>query len=127
MHQLLLLRSHSDFAELKASSRLQEALERVITQRLLSGRFKLENLAEALDMPVRTLQLRLEHQGLNYRSVLDKVRLGLAQNYLKDPDLPMIKIAEFLGYSEQSPFQKAFKRWTGKTPGEYRKRATELQ
>ncbi|HCB38720.1 MAG TPA: AraC family transcriptional regulator, partial [Gammaproteobacteria bacterium] len=45
----------------------------------------------------------------------------LARHYLNDPNMSLVDVAFLLGFSEQSPFTKAFKRWTGETPGEYRR------
>ena len=52
---------------------------------------------------------------------MDTVRRELAERYLAEPTLDLTDLAFLLGYSEQSAFQRAFKRWTGQTPGEYRR------
>ena len=127
MHRLLLLKTQSDIVDLKSASGLQETLQRTIAQHLLCGRIRLEHLAETLNMPIRTLQHRLREQNVSYRTLLDKVRLQLARQYLSDPALSIVQVAELLGYSEQSPFQNAFKRWSGVTPGDYRKSIVKEQ
>jgi AraC-like DNA-binding protein len=96
-------------------------LRNAIIQQLSRGGVALEHIAEQLNVPARTLQHQLEHNGTSFRKLLDEIRLELAQIYLKDQNMSLADIAFLLGYSEQSPFSKAFKRWTGQTPGEYRK------
>ena len=54
------------------------------------------------------------------------LRQALALGYVRDPGLSLLDIAYLLGFSEQSAFQRAFKRWTGATPGDYRRQGTEV-
>ena len=73
-------------------------------------------------MTTRTLQLKLKEEGTSFRKLQDEVRKELAIGYLKDGNDSICEIALLLGFSDQSAFQHAFKRWTGKTPGEYRQK-----
>ena len=57
---------------------------------------------------------------------MDDLRQALALGYVRDPGLSLLDIAYLLGFSEQSAFQRAFKRWTGATPGDYRRQETEV-
>ena len=121
-HRILLTQAQSQFEALNAEHRGQQRLRDAITRRLTNGGVTLEQLAEDLGLAPRTLQYQLEASGTSYRQLLDEVRTELACFYLRDPDMALVDVAFLLGYSEQSPFTKAFKRWTGETPGEYRKR-----
>ncbi|MDE2422507.1 MAG: AraC family transcriptional regulator [Gammaproteobacteria bacterium] len=67
------------------------------------------------------LKERLAERGLSFRGFVDDLRQALAVGYIRDPNLSLVDIAYLLGFSEQSAFQRAFKRWTGMTPGDYRK------
>ncbi|HRH73817.1 MAG TPA: helix-turn-helix domain-containing protein, partial [Zoogloea sp.] len=58
--------------------------------------------------------------GLSYRGLLEKTRYELALRYLDDPRKSVTEITFLLGFSEQSAFTRAFKRWNGKAPSEYR-------
>jgi AraC-like DNA-binding protein len=58
-----------------------------------------------------------------FDAILDEFRRDLALRYLADPKIAVTEVAYLLGYSEPSPFHRAFKRWTGVTPTEARKRA----
>jgi AraC-like DNA-binding protein len=72
---------------------------------------------------VRTLQRRLDARGLTWQQLLDQTRAGLAREYLRDRSLSLGDIALLLGFSEQSAFNRAYRRWTGTTPRRARARA----
>lgn len=79
-----------------------------------------EDVAEALHMSVQTLRRRLKDEGLTYQELKDQMRRDSAVYYLERGDLSIQEIAEHLGFSESSTFHRAFKKWTGITPGAYR-------
>jgi AraC-like DNA-binding protein len=91
-----------------------------IVQLMAHGGLNLARTAKALGVSARTLQRQLKQQGLSFAEVLDDTRRGLAVEYLKDRENTLTEIAFLLGYSEVSAFNRAFKRWTGKTPMAYR-------
>ncbi len=91
-----------------------------ISRNLVKGVPAIETVAEHMKMHVRTLQRRLGDQHLTYKQVVDDVRCSLALQHIRDPKLSLLDIAFLLGFAEQSSFQRAFKRWTGKPPGQYR-------
>ena len=71
-------------------------------------------------MSPRTLQRRLADEGARFHDLVDELRRELALEYVRDRRRPLGEIAYLLGYAELSPFLRAFKRWTGKTPSELR-------
>lgn len=87
------------------------------------GETTLADVARKLKLSERSLQRRLSDEGETFDALLDRVRRDLALRYLADPKIAVAEIAFLLGYSEPSPFHRAFKRWTGKTPSEMRKQA----
>lgn len=97
-------------------------LEWVLAQGLEQGRFTLQQTAEAVNLAPRTLQVRLQAQGLSFREVLDRVRHRMAEHHLGNLGLPLATVSARLGFADQSAFQHAFKRWTGQSPGEFRRR-----
>jgi len=97
-----------------------------LLQKLTSGEPSAQALAQALGMSRRTLQRKLSALGLSYKSVLDATRHDLALRYLDDPERSIIDITFQLGFSEQSAFTRAFKRWSGATPTAYRAALREL-
>jgi len=91
-----------------------------LLQQLTSGEPSEQELASALGMSRRTLQRRLGDLGLTYKGVVDGTRYELALRYLDDPERSVTDITFLLGFSEQSAFTRAFKRWSGKAPTAYR-------
>jgi AraC-like DNA-binding protein len=90
--------------------------------RLLKGEAPtLSAVADCLHLGVRTLQLKLKETGHTYQQLLDAVRNDLAQRHLREPHLSTTDIAFLLGYSEPSVFVRSFKKWTGQTPGAFRR------
>ena len=106
-------------------SKAQQWTEQVaanIRQTLMQGeKPQLSSTAETLHISTRQLQNKLNEEGSSYQEVLDETRKLMALDYLRDPQLSVCQIAFLLGFSEQSTFNHAFKRWTGQTPGMYRK------
>jgi AraC-like DNA-binding protein len=110
-------------ALLDALPRVHSLVDRVrtlLTEELQGGNPSAEHLAACLKMSPRTLARRLAAEGTAHREVLDELRKDLAQRYFSDPDLSVGEVAFLLGFSEPSAFHRAFKRWTGTTPGRYR-------
>lgn len=94
----------------------------VIRELLMAGgRTGVHEVASRLSMGGRTLQTKLRGEGTTLRAVLDEVRRDLAAALLGRPDLALFDVAFALGFSEQSGFNHAFKRWTGLTPSEFRR------
>lgn len=88
---------------------------------LQNGEPSLENLAKYIQVSQRSLQRKLKEEQLSYQSLLDKIRHQLSLVYIQQKQLSLTDIAFLLGFSEQSSFQRAFKRWTGQTPGRHRR------
>ncbi|TPV96888.1 MAG: AraC family transcriptional regulator [Myxococcales bacterium FL481] len=78
-------------------------------------------VAEALGMHPKTLSRRLRAEGTGYQRLLNQLRQRLAERYLMQPDLTVSQVATRLGYSENSTFCRAFKRWTGHPPQAFRR------
>lgn len=95
-------------------------VETAIIQNLLSGKTDIETISGQLAMSKRSLQIKLSKEGVKYQDILDKVKKAHAIQLLEQSPISIIDITFLLGYSEQSAFSRAFKKWTGFTPGEYR-------
>jgi len=89
---------------------------------LNGGDASLVALAARIGMSERTLQRKLSGQGTSHQKLLDEMRRELALRYLRDPNIAICEAAYLLGFSESSAFHRAFKRWTGATPSEFRSR-----
>ena len=90
--------------------------ENAIAPLLPHGLAEMSDVAKQLGISQRTLARRLASEGLTFADVLTKLRIDLAEHYLREPTLPISEVAWLLGYREASAFSHAFKRWTGKTP-----------
>ncbi|HEY7817075.1 MAG TPA: helix-turn-helix domain-containing protein, partial [Vicinamibacteria bacterium] len=105
----------------RASATTTERLRRLLTEELCGGRPTLEHLAARLHMSPRTLHRRLDDEGTTFRRIVTDVRRETAERHLREPVLAIGEIAFLLGFSEASAFHRAFKRWTGRRPLEYRR------
>jgi AraC-like DNA-binding protein len=77
-------------------------------------------IAAQLGMSERTMQRRLKEEGTSYQEILDNTRHYLARELLRSTRVPLTDVALQLGFSEPSTFFRAFKKWEGMTPGQYR-------
>jgi AraC-like DNA-binding protein len=89
----------------------------------LPGDANAPRVARALHVSVRTLQRRLVAAGTTFRDVADRARRTLAESYLEDPGVSITEVAFLLGFSDQTSFHRAFRRWNGAAPGVWRRRA----
>lgn len=103
-----------------APTSLAARIARELTGALGEGAPSLEGMARRLRMSARSLQRHLQAEGLRYDTLLEGLRRDLALSYLADPKVAIAEVAYLVGYSEPSAFHRAFKRWTGTTPGELR-------
>ena len=99
-----------------------DGVRKLVIRALPDGHPPISMVARQLSMSVRTLQRRLADHGLVYRKLIEEVRRELALHHLKDPSVDLTDIAFSVGYSELSAFDRAFRRWTGISPGEHRRR-----
>ena len=103
------------------SSAVATAVSRMLVQTLPSGRSDQDTVASRLHRSRSTLQRQLSAEGTSYRDILESTRQALATRYLKEGDHSQAQIAFMIGFADQSNFARAFKRWTGVSPGEYQK------
>jgi AraC-like DNA-binding protein len=96
----------------------------LLTTKLAEGEPTEDDVARLLNMSVRTLQRRLVDSGTTYREVLDDTRRDLALSYLKISLYSVTTITYMLGYSATSSFTRAFRRWTGQSPTDWRAQAS---
>ena len=98
-------------------------VRKAIDAQLRGGDPSLESIAKQLAMSPRTLQRRLREHGVLFNDVLDELRFRAAKTYLAQKDVAGTEVAYLLGFAEQSSLNRAFKRWSGQTPTEYRRQA----
>ncbi|NIZ63247.1 AraC family transcriptional regulator [Sedimentitalea sp. CY04] len=110
-------------AEIKSinqSPSFSDTLLHNLTPMLSNGVPQAAEIARDMGMSERTLYRRLAEEGLTFRDVLAKAQLSLAQGLLRDDTVSIAEIAFLTGFSEQSTFSRAFKRWVGKAPAQFR-------
>ena len=90
---------------------------------LPSGSVDQERVAANMHRSTSTLQRQLSAEGTSYRDILETTRKHLAQQYLRNSDYSQAEIAFMVGFSDQSNFSRAFKRWTGMSPRQYQSKA----
>jgi len=121
---LLTARLRSDLGE-GAERPATDAVRAAVHDALTHGAPSLPSIARQLGVSGRVLQKRLQAEGTSFRQVLELTREELAREYLKQPELPLSEVAVLLGYSEVSAFHRAFRRWIGQSPGEFRRHTAE--
>jgi AraC-like DNA-binding protein len=104
-----------------SDERLIDTLQGLVRARLDDGKLSLEDAAAALKLPARTLQRRLEESGQNFRQIVEDVSKATALQYLRGTQMPLAELASALGFADHASFNRAFKRWTGSSPGAYRR------
>lgn len=87
---------------------------------LSGGNFSRVAIAASVNMSASTLQVKLARAGQSFQQMLDETRHELALGYIEQSRLLITEIAFMLGFSDLSNFIRAFKRWTGKSPTEFR-------
>jgi AraC-like DNA-binding protein len=110
----------TDFLNKLHKDDLVTRVKTAIADELPSGTPSADVVAKSLFISPRTLNRRLSAQGTNYSELLDAVRRELAEQYVADVSLTLSEISFLLGFSEQSAFSRAFKRWSGRSPTAFR-------
>jgi AraC-like DNA-binding protein len=130
---LNVLRKHAEIGDPQArrllgnarNGDLAETLRAVLKSRLLGRWPTISETAELANLSVRSLQRKLASVDVVFADLVDQVRAELAAEMLEDANVTMGEITKALGYSTSSNFARAFQRWTGETPAEFRRRKQE--
>lgn len=111
--------------QLQNSNQLNGVFSKRIFNYLISNSYlsslPIEAVADNFNLSVRTLQRKLKKEGVSYLLIMEEVRKSLAIHYIENSSTSIKEISSVMGYSEPSAFVRAFKKWTRKTPSEYRK------
>jgi AraC-like DNA-binding protein len=117
-----LIQQHLDSMTQQSVQQLPELVQQLIRTFMPDGRATIEQIASYMSISTRTLQRQLEDEGTTFQSLLSATRQAMAGRYLQDSAISMSQLADLLGYSDQSAFSRAFQRWYGLNPREWRKR-----
>lgn len=119
--QHLLVLCEAELLQRTRTRSLREQITRLLGPLLKGQEPGLQQIADKLRLPIWTLRRKLEEEGASYRMILNETRRDLAMAYIRDTEAAFGEIAWLLGFSSAEAFQRAFKRWSGQTPGEYRR------
>jgi AraC-like DNA-binding protein len=108
---------------LESERSLAQSVHDAIVRSLSEGVPKAPALARRLGLSERTLQRRLADEGLSFQKLVDEARRELAEGLLVQSDYSLAEVAFLTGFSEQSAFNRAFRRWQNQTPATYRQAA----
>lgn len=122
-----LLQKHLDNLDDLQLGELPGYVQQLLRNFLPNGRVTIEQIADYMMLSTRTLQRYLAEEGTTFQSLLDQTRQSLATRYLRDSSTSLTQLAELLGYSELSAFSRAFQRWTGTSPRQWKKQNTSQQ
>jgi AraC-like DNA-binding protein len=127
LHDLMRRHAERVLQELPQALPITRRVKGLIAEELSDGHPGCAHIAQRLQMSPRTLERRLELEGTTFTHLLEEVREGLALRYVGDQELPLSQVATLLGFSQTTAFHRAFRRWTGQTPLQYRRstRSTE--
>lgn len=108
--------------KLKELEHLDDLVSKVKTIMLSTPSYfpNLEDLSQQLHMSTRTLRRKLSDLDTSYQTILDELRKELAINYLQNSSLSIVEIAHMLQFSDSSNFSSAFRKWTNKSPSDFR-------
>ncbi|MCF8146858.1 MAG: helix-turn-helix transcriptional regulator [Deltaproteobacteria bacterium] len=87
----------------------------------------METISKELHLSSRTVYRKLREENVSYKTLLNETRKQLAQAYLEETKFSINEISYLLGFSETSAFHRAFKRWFGVNPSQYRRSAVLSQ
>ena len=109
--------------ELEMGVPFAEAVRLEVFRQLSLGACSQDKVAAAMKMQPRSFQRRLQQEGTNFREIMDEQRRRRSLALVQQTDLPLGEVALAVGYSDQTAFNQAFRRWFGKTPLKVRRHA----
>lgn len=112
--------------EAQATGEVPAQVRRVLRRQLLSAGTSMQQVAEELTMHRRTLDRKLQLEGIGFQALVDEVRYEVARQLLRDTEMPIIAIAQSLHFADASVLTRAFRRWSGMTPSHWRATSRSL-
>ena len=108
----------------KSEGRLEFAdqVRKVLRSALIAGYHSEAKIAELFSIQSHTLSRRLEASGTSFHELVDECRFEISREMLRNTSLSVAEIADSLGYTRASSFIRAFRRWSGVTPGQWRQK-----
>jgi AraC-like DNA-binding protein len=120
LHALLRTQAEHKLERLSRRQSFVERLRAALRTQPMSQPLEMPEAARALGISVRSLRRRLDEEGTSFRELADSARRQAAYSLLAQPELTLQAVSHTLGFSSVTAFHRAFKRWTGMTPAQYR-------
>jgi AraC-like DNA-binding protein len=118
--ELLAPQLEAELMQQLANKSLKEQAKGILKRLLAGQRPRLEDVAVELRMSARTLQRRLLDEGITFHNLMEEARREMARHYLRQASLELNETAYLLGYEDPNSFIRAFHKWEGTSPGEWR-------
>ena len=120
VHEKLRREADQELARVQKGLSYRDQVAGTISPLLNGEAPRLETVARRLNTTPWSLRRRLQAEGVNFQQLLDQTRRELGEAYVRDTALTLGEIAYLLGFGSVGAFQRAFRRWTGEAPGQYR-------
>lgn len=117
-----LMRQHLDEMDGLSERELPDYVRRLMKSFLPNGRVTVDQIADCLMMSPRSLQRHLREADTSFQDLLDETRQGMARHYLQQSTISVTQLAGILGYADLAGFSRAFQRWYGVSPQQWRQR-----
>ena len=122
LHRVILKQAEHMLTALPATQTFTQRVRDLAAAEIAGGTATVGHIAKRLGVSPRTLTRKLEREGTTYKELLEDLRKTLAMRYLESRDLQLSEVAVRLGFSQSAAFHRAFRRWTGQTPLQHRRR-----
>ena len=119
------LEKEADDLHARQQTSFSAKLRQLLRTSLAARKITASDIAKQLHMHERTLNRRLREEGTTFRRELEEIRHEVARQLLANSKMPLSKIATALNYADTTAFSRAFKRWSGSTPAQWRSRHTD--
>lgn len=116
----ILLYANDIKKEVENKSNFQQEITNKILQHLSKGNCNIKTISKELNLSESTVKRKLKNHHTTFKKSIENIRISLSESMIKDKNLTFEDIAYLLGYSEYSPFYRAFKKWFGISPSAYR-------
>ncbi len=125
LHEQLVRECEAQMSRISLANTYRNRVQRVLGTMLHGKTPSIEEVAQELGIPSWTLRRKLNDEEASFQEIVDEMRRDVALSYMRNTELSFGEISYLLGFSTPGAFQRAFKRWAGSTPGEYRRHLQE--